>query len=274
MTTAGDAWIHVEWDRITRRDGTAFVVHGYIATTDEQGTSGIPGVIDLRELGALTYTRGLTSVAEIATILTLKRQESITTRDTTAGQTETRTEDPRNKAADILVGRLGTVANEIAQGAIPKPTVEIAPGTIVRLVTTRDLWLRPAAGHMAYAKPPQTDQSQAAPSTERDTDAENKSPTSWGHTVSAAPITARQRREEQQRTERRRKGREAPAAEHAWEEDTTTWTPPGPGPDTTKPPRQISETNDTIPAAGARYGPANPPGQAGSGSLSWERPGG
>ena len=272
MTTAGDAWIHVQWERITRRDGTAFVVRGHLATTDEQGTAGIPGLIDLRELERYVHAV-MTAIPEIVTILALKRKEMIVTTDTAIGREKSETKDPRNEAADLLAGRLGSVANEMAQGAIPKPTVEVAAGTIVRLVTTRDLWLRPARGHLAYPEEiPEPDETVAEPQAEP----------GEVYRTSRAPVTARERLEEQRRKEQQ-PGETPPgpeASQHAWERGTQWGTPSTGDGDTWsgQGPRRLEDAQRTpgqqgaatIPAAGNGYGPATPPGMGGSRDLSWE----
>ena len=192
--TGRNARIYARWERISRPDGTAFRVGDHLATLDEQGTAGIPGRVDPRELER--YLHALTSsAAQVATILLLKEDEEEQVASETEGRIVARQRKPANEAANIMLGRLGQVADEIARESIPRPTIEVMPGTRIVLVPTVDLWLRPAAGHLAYAAVPEpgaTDQQDAPPA---------PTPEPISQRTTSVPLTVAERRALEERGE-------------------------------------------------------------------------
>ena len=156
MLTARAGRIQIDWERIIRPDGTAFMIRDNMATQDLMGRSGVLGHIDVREVErylSLLVSHGV----DAATILALDSNETLTTNQTvdpSTGRplvTATQTLTPEQQARTALADAVREIAVQIASHVLPPPTLTVPRGTRIVLIPTTDLWLRPYRGHLAPA---------------------------------------------------------------------------------------------------------------------------
>ena len=172
MLTARAGRLQIDWERITRPDGTAFLVRDNVRTLDSMGRPGVLGHIDHRE--AERYLTMLASAGlDIGLLLALEDDQGVNTIQTVdpatgrPATTISQITSPEDRAAAAARQAFGDIARTMAQYAVPPPTLTVPRGTRIQIMPITDLWLRPAYGHLAPAPAP------GPPGTPASTDAQS-----------------------------------------------------------------------------------------------------
>ena len=172
MVTGHQGRIQVEWNVLRRTDGSVFNLKGVTATGDRMGRSGVPGHIDIREIERYAGALMRGGMTALATML-LGHDQTGTRYSQTGGEgsgvVREETVLTREQIAwQAVFDELVQVQNELRFLTVPVPTITVPPGTRVTVTPTRDLWLRPARGHLAPQWPAPGAGQEPAPPTDED----------------------------------------------------------------------------------------------------------